>query len=320
MSPKRSPITAWLRRAFTENLPLKIVALVGAIVLFSLVRGAEDAQRSVFVDVVAILPPADSGKILVSEVPDRVKVTLQGSRSLLNSIRREDLEPVQVDLSRDTGLRYYYMDPTSFDLPAGIQIVQMAPASIPLTWAERIDRRVRVEAQIMGEPGEGLEVREPVGVEPRRVLLRGPQNEVDPLAAIETQPIDVSGLDAGEHVRRVRLERPPPHSSYVGEPIVEVRFEVARQLAERSLESLEVSTVGPHRAEVRPEVVTVELEGPESMLAELTPTEVVPWVDVSDPELEGTVPRPVQVRGLPEMVTVGEVRPAEVLVTIREAP
>ncbi len=79
-----------LRKALTENVGLKIISLVAAIVLFSLVRGSEDAQRSVFVDVVATLPSPASGKILIGEIPDKVKVTLRGSRSLLNSIGRNE--------------------------------------------------------------------------------------------------------------------------------------------------------------------------------------------------------------------------------------
>ncbi len=311
----RSPITAALRRAFQENLTLKIMSLIAAIVLFSLVRGAEDAQRSMFVDVVAILPSADSGKILISEIPDRVKLTLQGSRSLLNSIRREDLE-IQVDLT-DTQLRYYYFDPASLDLPAGVQIVQMAPASIPLTWADRIERRVPVEPQLVGTPRPGLSVAGPTSIEPDRVLLRGPQNEVDPLAALETEPIDVSGLDPGEHVRRVRLERPPPHSSYVGEPIIDVRFEVVRELEERTLEDLAVATIGPGRVVVRPAEADVVLRGSQAVLDAIDPGAVVPWVDVDDPALSGTVVRPIQVRGLPPGVEVVRVDPGEAIVTLR---
>ena len=314
---KRSPITNALRRLATENIGLKVVSLIAAIVLFSLVRGSEDAQRTVFSDVVAILPPVDSGKVLVSEVPDRVRLTLQGSRSILNSIRREDLE-VQMDLT-DTRLRYYYFDPAIFDLPAGVQVVQMAPATVPLTWADRIERRVPVEPQFIGTPPPGLALEEPVSVEPRRVVLRGPQNEVDPLAAIETRPIDLRGIEAGEHVRTMRLERAPAHSSYVGEPMIEVRFRIVRELDERTLEDLAVSAVGPARATLRPASVHVHLRGGAEALEGIAADQVVPFVDVSDPELTGTVERPVQLRGLPPGVEVTSIEPSTVLVTLRGA-
>lgn len=312
--PKRSPITAALRRLATENMTLKIVSIVAAIVLFSIVRGAEDAQRSMFVDVVAILPPAEGGKVLVSEVPDRIKLTLEGSRSLLNAIRREDLE-VQMDLT-DADLRYYYFDPAAFDLPAGVRIVQMAPASVPLTWADRIERRVPIEAQIYGNLPPGLSVEE-VSVAPGRVLLRGPRNEVDPLSSVETQPIDVTGLDPGQHVRRVRLERAPPHSGYVGEPMIEVRFQIVRELEERRLEELELSAVGAGRVQsIRPGQVTVLLRGTRASLAQLDPEAVLPWVQLPE-DAEGTVALPVQVRGLPPGVEVVRVDPAEALVAVR---
>ena len=314
---KRSPITNALRRLATENVGLKVVSLIAAIVLFSLVRGSEDAQRTVFADVVAILPSVDSGKVLVSEIPDRVRLTLQGSRSLLNSIRREDLE-VQMDLS-DTRLRYYYFDPAIFDLPAGIQIVQMAPATVPLSWADRIERRVPVEPQFIGTPPSGLALEEPVSVEPRRVVLLGPQNEVDPLAAIETRPIDLRGIEAGEHVRTMRLERAPAHSTYVGEPMIEVRFRIVRELEERTLESVDVSAVGPARATLRPASVDIHLRGGSNALSAIAVDQVVPFVDVSDPTLSGTIELPVQLRGLPSGVEVTSIEPSSVLATVRAA-
>lgn len=311
----RAQATRGVRRAFTDNVGIKIVALITAIALFSLVRGAEDAQRPVFVDVVPLLPPPSSNKILVSDIPDQVRLTLRGSRSLLNSLRREDLE-VQVDL-RDTRKEYYYFDPNAFDIPAGLQVVQVAPATIPLTWAAKVERRLPIVARFAGTPGRHLAVRlSSVEVEPSTVLVRGPENEVSSRTNVETGPIVLNDLGRGRHERRVPLERPPPHATYVDEIAVRVAFEIVPETSERVLHEVEVSIVGGNvRAQVRPDRVDVVVQGPPDAVQAVDPRRVIPFVSVESlAPAGGAVSIPVQVRGVPEGVEVLRVDPAEVFV------
>ncbi|MFW6051570.1 MAG: YbbR-like domain-containing protein [Myxococcota bacterium] len=300
-----------LRSAFTHNLGLKIISVAVAIGLFSMVRGAEDSNRSVFVEVVALLPPPSSTKMLVSDVPDRVRLTVRGSRSLVSSIRSEDLPPVQVDL-RETSASYYYFDTDQFEIPAGVEIVQLAPASIPLRWAERVERDVSVFARLEGSPGPGLAA-QAVEVLPSEVRVRGPEMEVDSLQHVETEPIDVRGMEVGRHERRVSLEPSPPHTRF-DDTAVEVVVEVVAQEAERHFEGLKLSTVGGAASRVRPDRVDVTLWGPLGEVERVKNRHLVPTIDVGDLDSEqGTqelhvevrnVPRGVQVRPYPDKVLV----------------
>ena len=47
-----------IRAAFTENINLKLLSIGFTLVLYSLVHGAQDAQRVVSVDLVLLLPPS----------------------------------------------------------------------------------------------------------------------------------------------------------------------------------------------------------------------------------------------------------------------
>lgn len=98
---------SFLMRALTDHLGLKLVALVASVGLFVIVRGTEDAQISISVDVVALLPPPSTERMLVSEIPDEIRVTLRGSRSVLNAVRRDGMQPIQMDL-RDASAHFYY--------------------------------------------------------------------------------------------------------------------------------------------------------------------------------------------------------------------
>jgi YbbR domain-containing protein len=317
---RRGRAGRWISDALTENIGLKLVALVMAVALFYIVRGAEDASRTMYVEVVPTLPPLESRKVLISEVPDRVRLTLRGSRSILQSVRRQDIEPVQIDLT-DTTRRYYYIEPTIFEMPPGVTIEQTTPASIPLTWAERTERRVAVSANLVGDPPPGLMVVEPVSVDPPRVMVEGPHTEVDPMSRVSTEPIDIGALPPGDHVRLVPIEALPVHTVVEGVTAVRVRFSIAPAIAERQLTAVGVSIVGgTGRILTRPSTVNVTLKGSVEEIERLDPAGVVAYVDVTElpPGVQSRLV-PVRFRGLPEGVDVVHVEPAELLVAVLRA-
>jgi hypothetical protein len=128
-----------IRLFFTENLGLKAGAIGIAILMFSLVHGAEDMERNVYVDVVVQPPPDAQDMILVTEIPDKVRVRLKGSRARLNAIRQESLPPVDVKLKTKEEPRYYF-EKEMFDLPTGVSVMQVVPPSLVFKWVPRAVR------------------------------------------------------------------------------------------------------------------------------------------------------------------------------------
>jgi YbbR domain-containing protein len=309
----------FFRRMLFDNVGLKIFSITAAIALFSLVRGSEDGsgetelRKTFFVDILSTVPPTGAGRILVSEVPPRVRVTLQGPSFVLGTIRREDLETVQIDLT-DTNSRYFYFDSQDFPVPTGVTVVEISPDSIPLVWAERVLRRLPVTVQRAGELATGLQLAR-MTVQPERVRVSGAQNEIDPLSSVQTEPVDLTALRPGEHTLQVRLGRLPPHVSFDDTSMVEVTIEVIHEVEERHLEHLRVEAIGPS-GEVRPSHVDVYLSGPPRVVQALDGDRVIPFVDARDPSLVGTAPAAVQLRGVPEELTVTRIDPSEVLLTV----
>ena len=74
------------RSLFTENLNLKLLSFAFALVLYSLVHDAQDAQRVVDVGVTMRVPPESANRILVSQSATRGRVTLRRSRAVLDDI------------------------------------------------------------------------------------------------------------------------------------------------------------------------------------------------------------------------------------------
>ena len=300
-----------VRRALTENVGLKVVALAASIGLFVIVRGTEDAQISVPVDVVALLPPPSSERMLVSEVPSEVRVTLRGSRSVLNAARRDGMGTMQMDL-RDASAHFYYFDQEELELPAGASIVQIAPAALSLTWVDVAERRLPVAPELGGELALGNMLGQ-TSVEPATVLVRGAASEVARLTAVRTESVDINDLEAGSHPRRVPLIPLPEHVTYVDTNRVVVTVRVEEEAGERTYADLEVALLGAGEFTVRPTHVNVTVAGPRARLDALPARRVVPFVDVSaiDPAA-GARPVPVQVRPLPDGLVVTS-DPSEIL-------
>jgi YbbR domain-containing protein len=308
----------WVR-AFTDNLGLKVTALALSILLFYLVHSDVDAQRAIYIDVVALLPPPGSGKTLISELPAQVKVTLRGSRSKLSSLSRDEIAPIQLDL-RDAKNGPYHIDASLVDTGSNVQVVEISPSTLQLNWAVESQKRVPVEAVLEGEPPKGYELSGEVQVEPGFVTLRGPDDLLAAISAVSTEMLSLARFEQGTHTRRVPLEPLPDHVAYVEDTAVEVGFTVAPAVVEQTFRRLEVAAVGQSGALLRPDRVSITLRGPHEVLDELEAEALVPYVELDPDHASGTRSYDVQLRGVPDGIAALTILPPSVLVRPKGKP
>ncbi len=303
-----------LVRLVMDNLPLKFLAVVLSVALFSLVHSDTDAQRSLYVDVVALLPPPRAQRQLVSSLPTQVKITLRGSRSRLSALQREDFAPIQIDL-RDGVRRTYYFDASAIDVPGAARVTVIEPSRLDLVWAASAERKVPIRTRLRGTPDEGYVVKKPVGLTPSVVSIAGPADEVKAITEVFTEELAVDGLGLGGHDRRAQLEPLHGHVSYVDQAACDVHIEIVPELGERVLRHLDVAALGAAEVSLRPAVVSLTLRGPVRALAELEAEEIVPYIELGAlGTISGTQAVPVHVRGVPEGFEVAHVVPSAVLV------
>src|ERR1700722_19694814 len=86
-----------LRAAATENIPLKLLSLAFALVLFSLVHGQEQ-RANVLVNVSFKHDPNGKASELVTQIPPKIEVELRGSKSIVNDIQEKGLGGISLDL------------------------------------------------------------------------------------------------------------------------------------------------------------------------------------------------------------------------------
>ena len=296
-----------------DHLGLKIGSLIIAIFAFGLVRGAEDAQRSIFVNLAASLPPASSGKMLISELPDRIRLTIKGSRSRINKIKEEELGALQIDLTDARG--YFYFEDRQFDLPAGVTVTQLTPASTRLVWADRASKTLPIVPKLSDRPNEHLVMKAPATVKPTQVTLSGPDSELQNLRSILTKPLSLSGYGVGSHTQKVPLENPPAHSMYDSPSQVEITFELVPDEVEKTFDGVKVTAEPLPKVAVpfSPAVVSITLKGPPKLLDSLDQPTLTAYIDSTQLATADSIP--IKVRGLPERVTVLSITPEAVIPT-----
>lgn len=306
-----------VRILLTENLGLKASAIGIAILMFSLVHGAEDMERNVYVDVVVRPPPDAKDMILVTETPDRVRVRLKGSRARLNAIRQEALPAVDVKLKTLDEPRYYF-EKEMFDLPTGVSVMQVVPPSLVFKWVPRAVRELPIEVLLEGKLRPGLEWAGEPEVFPESVDVDGPRDVVNSMRTVRSMEIDVSELEEGVVQREVPLVAAPANTDFEAQTVL-VTLRVQRKMTVRVLSPLRVNAEGVVPRALRPRVVTARIRGPEDLVEALNPASVLAIVNLSDrPTAKGSVTVPVELRGVPDEIEVIQVEPATIMVLLNE--
>ena len=292
-------VRRFAKSALTENIGLKLVALIASAGLFINVHGTEDRVATI---PVRLERPESETHMLISELPDRVQVTVSGPASIVNALERDGLPAIEM-LPEEASERFFYINPDRFesDLPTGVRISQVAPGAIPLVWVERAERRLPIEPILAGHVARDHLV---LGTfaEPATVMVRGPRSEIERMESARTGPVDVDGLGAGEHDRHgVPLAALPRNMEYLDLVAVDVHLTVEPEVASREFADLEVVVLGTAAVRLRPAHIDVHVAGPRGALDSLQERRIIPFVDVTTlSTTAGAQPIPVQLRPLPD--------------------
>ncbi|GMV20188.1 MAG: YbbR-like domain-containing protein [Vicinamibacterales bacterium] len=172
-----------------RNVGLKIVATALATLLWLTVGSDPVVERSVRVPLVYRNVPL--GLEIATGAPDSVEVNLRGRASEITG------DPGDVSLSIDlrdarAGSRLYHLRTDQVTTPIGMEATQVFPGSVMLTLDTTSERMAPVRPTVDGTPGEGFVVRE-ITVDPREVLVVGPQRAIEALTEAITETVMIDG-------------------------------------------------------------------------------------------------------------------------------
>ncbi len=281
-----------VRSIVTENFNLKLLSLGFALLLYSLVHGSQEAQRSLMLNVVAFTPVDAQNRELVTPIPAQLRVTVRGPRTTLDDLHADDIGSVHVDLRGGNETRWTF-DPATIPVPPGLQVEQIDPPAIDLTWEDRVTHDVPVEVGIVGTPAPGFVVKGVPAADPETVRARGAKSEVMVIQHARADAFDVTGLTAGKYTRQLAIDRPPGRVTFDTSSI-SASVEIGREVVERLFTRVPVATAGHVGAKTQPGEVDVRLMCPPEVVRGLRPEQIVPRVQAIGPGDHGSEVLPVE--------------------------
>ena len=299
---------------FSENISLKIIALLLALVLHLFLRGDSEEVQAVFVPVSATIP---QNRVLLSESVSRIKLTVRGKRSALDRLDESGVPALRVEMA-DLEDGTFEFSPDLFRLPPGITVTAVQPPSMKVETDLRDQKSIQVVPRARGEvaPGYRLVGRE---VRPAEVTIVGPKRALKEMTAVVTEPIDVSGRTASFSTEAIINDKNSDNITFSPRR-VEVDIEIEPILIRRTFADVPVELRGGNGedAEIVPARVNVTLNGPKVLLNEMEPTDIVAIVEGLDrgPRIPLSAQRPVVLEGLPRDVTAMRIEPETVTVTL----
>lgn len=203
---------SFLRKYVFNNLALKLFSLAGAFLLwFAIAREpVDEVAHTVSIEFTRV--PADLA--ITSENVPSVQIWIRGPQRLVRQVNASDLHPTVnlADVRIGYGERTFELAGGAIHAPRGVEIVQVIPSQIHLSFDRRIAREVPVHPRVSGEPESGFEIAQ-ILADPQLANITGPQKRAQQVEEILTDPVDATGL-TGTATFTV--------SAYVTDPLVRV--------------------------------------------------------------------------------------------------
>jgi len=256
-----------VKRFFLENLPIKLLSLFLALILFVLVR--EDRVKEFEIDIPVVTARAPEDFVFVCDLPKEISVRVRGKWSkILEALEHKDT-PYIVDMRGLKDGDVVFFDENRVERiigPHGPTIVSVTPRSATLRLEAKVLRRVRVRPDLIGEAARGyLLKRDGIRIEPGEVAVRGPAESVRDVEEVLTAPINVGGLDRDLIREDVALRQPARPYVTIEPQRVRVEIPVQEVTTSALLAGVEVEVRGCpplHACSASPPRVPVQLLGP----------------------------------------------------------
>ena len=155
------------------------------------VSGEETVERGLRVPLELQLFPA--GLEIQGEAPSTVDVRVRGTSGVLSRVAAGDVVAVLDLHAARAGNRLFPLTPELVHAPFGVEVVQVTPSTVALSFETSVTREVPVAASVEGLPAPGYVVGK-VTVSPDRVEIVGPESAVKRATEALTETISIADL------------------------------------------------------------------------------------------------------------------------------
>lgn len=263
-----------------RNVGLKFLSICIAALLWLVVAGDRVVERALRVPIEFQNLP--QGLEIVGEPPEAVDVRLHGSSGTLARLTPGDTSAV-IDLrSARPGRRLFHITAGQIKVPYGLDVVQVAPATLPIAFENSAIRIVEVHPSVEGQPAPGYEAGE-VTSDPPTVEVIGPESALRNLDEAMTEPVSVA--NASRLVREIVTVGVADPSVRLRAPqTAVVTVQVGLGKATRTLNSVPVEIRNLEaglRGRASPATISVTIRGTEMAMMSLAADAIAAHVDAT---------------------------------------
>lgn len=181
----------WFQRWVLHNISLKLIALISAVLLWSAVSREPVIEVGFNVPIEFHEVPEDLE--ITTEVVPQAQVRLRGPSRRVRELSAADVHSV-IDLGNiRPGERTFDLTSSQVRVPFGVEVVQIIPAHIRLTFDRRGTKVVPVHPRVTGNFPTGFGIASIVP-DPKDIVVVGPERRVAAVEAALTDPIDATGV------------------------------------------------------------------------------------------------------------------------------
>jgi len=205
----------FFRNRVFNNLWLKLVALGLAFLLWWAVGHNPTVEAVVTAPLEFHHAPANLEMSV--DGPTQVRVRVQGPERTIRSLTPADVRAT-VDLGgADIGEQTFDLTASQIHLPDGLQVVEIDPSQIRITFDRSATRSVEVRPRVIGSLVTGYHIVN-VTADPDKIEVVGPRRRVDEVTDAITDPVDATGVVGSATFTThafvtdplVRVEKPEP--------------------------------------------------------------------------------------------------------------
>ena len=181
----------FLRQYIFHNIGLKAISLIVAVFLWLAVvhEPRTEVALTIPIEFQSVPPNLD----FTSEHVPQAHIRVQGPERIVRSLDQADVR-ASLDLSNATsGEHTYDLTPNQIHLPREVDVLQVTPAQIRISFDCRITKQLPVHPRVIGAFASGVRITR-VTSEPTQVAVVGPQNRVNQLETALTDPVDATGV------------------------------------------------------------------------------------------------------------------------------
>jgi YbbR domain-containing protein len=263
-----------------RHVGLKFLSICIATLLWLVVAGDRVVERALRIPVEYQNLP--SGLEIVGDPPEAVDVRLRGSSGTLGRLTPSETSAI-IDLrNARPGRRLFHLTATQVNVPYGIEVVQVAPATLPIEFENSAVRILQVRPSIEGRPAAGYQIHN-VTSDPSTVEVIGPESALRGLDEAMTEPISIANetrpvrevVTIGVADPTVRLRTPQTAT---------VTVQIGPGSSTRTLTAVPVSVTNAEegvRVRLIPPTVAVGVKGTKDDVQELTPSSLEAHVDAA---------------------------------------